>query len=487
MRPVNQYIDKEITFNKTNNMKFKKQSIGSYWLFIIVIAISCYACKKDSVNKENDPLEFDISGLTKHYILSSATGNNDGTDWANAWTELPDDLERDHVYFIGDGNYSSYTFDDSETETQYIYVIKAEENEHGTEEGWETEFGDNQALFLVEEGSTAEHGSVITIQTGYWYVDGQIGSKDSGHGFKFQTTQYGLNYIVQILDPEYSNTVLSNIHLIHCELQHTGTDNALGGGRGFQVHSLAALTKSTIRYCYIHDIPGINIYFANSSYNVLEYSYISRNHSDPVSHGEGLQANEATHNIIVRYNTWEDIEGTAVIIATRDFEIYGNIAFYSDNYPNPGQGGGVSGFVYGGGGSGVSNTNIKIYNNTIYNMSGTNDGIGLPNEVEANIAYNNIWVDCTRIRFFGVDHDYNFYYNIDDHGGNLDSQESFKIFEPNGQMGTSDPFINAAAGNFHLSAETNAGFILQSPYNKDMEGKTRGADGIWSIGAFEFE
>jgi hypothetical protein len=38
-----------------------------------------------------------------------------------------------------------------------------------------------------------------------------------------------------------------------------------------------------------------------------------------------------------------------------------------------------------------------------------------------------------------------------------------------------------------LAAPTTAGSPLASPYNTDLLGKTRGADGTWDRGAFEFD
>ena len=52
--------------------------------------------------------------------------------------------------------------------------------------------------------------------------------------------------------------------------------------------------------------------------------------------------------------------------------------------------------------------------------------------------------------------------------------------------GGTDPFINSAAGDFRLLAGTAAGIALPSPYNLDMNGNVRGADGTWDRGAFEF-
>ena len=53
-----------------------------------------------------------------------------------------------------------------------------------------------------------------------------------------------------------------------------------------------------------------------------------------------------------------------------------------------------------------------------------------------------------------------------------------------------DPFVNAAGGDFHLKAGSraiNRGADLGAAYAQDPDGNTRGADGAWDIGAFEFQ
>jgi hypothetical protein len=58
--------------------------------------------------------------------------------------------------------------------------------------------------------------------------------------------------------------------------------------------------------------------------------------------------------------------------------------------------------------------------------------------------------------------------------------------ETNIQNGTGNPFVNRTGKDYHLSAATNAGYTLSSPYNTDPDGNPRGGDGVWDRGAFEF-
>jgi hypothetical protein len=46
--------------------------------------------------------------------------------------------------------------------------------------------------------------------------------------------------------------------------------------------------------------------------------------------------------------------------------------------------------------------------------------------------------------------------------------------------------VNYAGANFRLASATLAGLTLPSPFNTDLDGNTRGADGVWDRGAYEY-
>ena len=92
-----------------------------------------------------------------HYVRDGAIGANNGSDWINAWTSLPSSLIRGDTYYIADGTYFGYTFDDAESGTSIITIKKAIESDHGSETGWDLSYGDGVATFT----------STITISSGY--------------------------------------------------------------------------------------------------------------------------------------------------------------------------------------------------------------------------------------------------------------------------------------------------------------------------------
>jgi parallel beta-helix repeat protein len=58
------------------------------------------------------------------YVRAGAIGNGTGSDWTNAITQLPATLTRGYTYYIADGSYGSYTFDDAVSGTQVITLKK---------------------------------------------------------------------------------------------------------------------------------------------------------------------------------------------------------------------------------------------------------------------------------------------------------------------------------------------------------------------------
>lgn len=413
-----------------------------------------------------------------HYIRSDASGENNGSSWQDAWTSVPEDLERGHTYYVADGDYSKAFFDDAEEESEFIYLKKATPENHGSDAGWSNAYGDGQAVFAAEDGT------ILIFRNGYYDLDGQTGSGTEGYGFKTKALSDALNYSI-MADSTYKSGINLNsyINIYHtemelagCERIHADPDEGIetgtGSGRGFQVRGV--LSHSILSYVYIHDSPGIPIYYVNNSYdNIVEYSYVTRNHSDPVSHAEAIQTHSGAEYNIVRYSFWEDIEGTAILRLKNDWDVYGNVFHYSPEYPHDGQGDdGIGMGVVGGTG------NLRFYNNTTegihygYNAAYYNSGSG-------NESYNNIWVNCSRIRFVDASgepptsSDYTGLYACDDIGNH--SEDHLQVFDS-----------NPIGSDFRPLFETEAGKTLPFPYNIDPDGNIRGEDGIWTRGAFEY-
>ena len=117
-----------------------------------------------------------------HYVRQGASGN--GNDWSNAYGSLPSTLVRGDTYYVADGSYGGYGFNDADSGTTLITIKKATASDHGTSTGWQSSFGDGQVIFT----------STISFSSGYYVLDGQTGggpgSWKSGFGFKVHDRRY---------------------------------------------------------------------------------------------------------------------------------------------------------------------------------------------------------------------------------------------------------------------------------------------------------
>ena len=96
------------------------------------------------------------------YVRPGGGGAQDGSDWANAFSGVPSALERDTVYWLGAGNYGSYTFDDGASGQLGITLRKATAQAHGSDSGWSAAYGSGQAVF----GPLRFNGSRYTLDGG---------------------------------------------------------------------------------------------------------------------------------------------------------------------------------------------------------------------------------------------------------------------------------------------------------------------------------
>lgn len=393
-----------------------------------------------------------------HYVRAGASGNNSGTDWVNAYTSLPATLVRGDTYYIADGSYSGYTFDDPASGSSVITIIKATPNNHGTDTGWSNAYGDGQAAW-----------GPLNFNSSYWVFDGQkgfgTGSQES-YGFKvsYKGSDKGIKLVRFNNFPFY-------ITLRHVDLEHAGAF----GDNGHDIIYSPAGRYYTLSYCYLHDVGKWPIYIENTSDSIIEYCYVARNESTPAEHSEAIFALNGADRNVVRYCVFEDIEGTGCIMLSGDsWEIYGNVIFWTPGFNRR---------TYGNGAIGTwtqapfFSTNVKIYNNVFANLADATNG-GLNLKSGNNIAYNNLWYNCARPRLYGAAHDYNSFFACADN--------SELSGEAHAQIEAGNPFVELAQKNFRLTAGTAPGLKLSAVYEKDADGKIRGADGTWDRGAFEF-
>jgi len=428
---------------------YKRNLMKSNSIFCVAAGMILLACN--------------LSHAANHYICAGASGANDGTSWANAFTGIPATLVRGDTYYIAGGNYNSgtQTFNTPASGTIYVYLKKANVNDNGGDAGFSMAFASNQAIF------TSTSGPVWVINMVCLSVDGITGSGTNGYGIVLNETSTASDSCCTI----YSYAVAPDgliVKHVECALPDP-SGNYSGGSSSSEYNIYPQIwpgpSPMLLQSNYIHG--GIGTVILNGTSNVMDHCYLARTggqgHSDMVAIPNG-------QNVTIKYCVFENLmdPSTTYIepqvnggVVPNGIYIYGNI------FKATSAGEGTENPSVFSSTSGEQVLNAYIYNNTIYGLhasppsEGMSDtGVWCSSPSSTITVRNNIWQSC--VYNPGMD------CAVNDHN----------LLNTGGAS-----FVNAAAGNFHLAANTTAGVNLGSPYNIDPDGNTRTT---WSLGAYEY-
>ena len=280
--------------------------------------------------------------------------------------------------------------------------------------------------------------------------------------------------------------VLSDITLRHVDIE--------GGGRMATsdtdlLYLVNKFTNITVSYCFLHDTSRTMILTWPASGNgmLIEYSKFARNGN--AEHREAWSAG-ADSNVIVRHNLFEDILGTGVIAIVNskgvasNWDVYGNVFYHTGKYTDGIINTGILFNRYDAGGSpiAVQAKDWRVFNNVVANIRSGSFTAAFTSQNSVNyVVENNIWFNNqpADVGANGVTTaDYNWFYGNGGSGAR----------GPHDINGTGSPFVDAQpwiSGNWALKAPIG-GLALAAPYNIDMNGTVRGADGVFDRGALEF-
>jgi hypothetical protein len=415
-----------------------------------------------------------------HYVRPGATGANTGADWTNAWSSMPAALVRGDTYYLAGGSYGSHTFNDAASGTKTITILRATAADHGTSTGWQPAYGNGTAVFT--------HWDVFTD----WYVfDGRRRNADWNLG---TTSQYGIR--VQGANPPGEKTLRlddgnghGSNHLVFRFIDFVGGGRDTGNGDDV-VYGLTGNSDLTFQYDSLHDSDRTIILTRGNWQRLLvDHCYMARNTSTPAVHGELISMTDTT-NVTWSNNVMEDIEGTAFIAGMNGgtaahWQIFGNVALHTAAYiadtgRKPGHNYGVAGLVYIAHDTDNQNVgnDIEVMNNTIVDVVGVWSGVVIQ-AGSGNVMRNNLWYSSveTGTAFSGtISH--NWYYNTQADGDSTPT----KVVCTTG----CNVFVDLPNRNFHLVKSLPAGYALPAPVSVDSTGVTRGIDGTWDRGAYEF-
>jgi hypothetical protein len=402
-----------------------------------------------------------------HYIRAGATGANNGSSWTDAWTTLPSGTTfvRGDEYFVADGTYNGgYNFSKAASGTIPIKICKATLSTvgscltaHGSDTGWLDTYGDGQAIF---------NGSGVSFSTPYWVFDGvsgagsraSTGSNPSTYGFSFTPPLAGST----IRPVEYN---ASDIQIRHTAVScpgPTGDIQQFGySGTGDRV---------TLSYTYVNNCSSN--YWNQGDDNIIEMSYLATNWSSPANHGVQVQQ---VLRPIFRNNIVSSCVPQCIEPGGGSTTNINNGQYYNNVFANVN---GTNGVLKGTSSGAIIDT--LIYGNTVVNSQGpilyqNNEGLG---NGTGNTVVNNLFYNCSSIMNQST-------------GGPITHSnnalfDSGSLTETGVQIGSGNPFVNSAAGDYRLKAATNAGLTLAPPYMPDLMGVSHGTDGVWDRGAYEF-
>lgn len=419
------------------------------------------------------------------YVRAGATGNGSGADWSNAYPAMPASLVRGDTYYVADGNYGAYTFDDATSGTTPITIKKATASDHGSGTGWLASHGDGQALFAD-----------LTFRTGYYILDGRTRNNADWTA----EASYGIDINGTIVIDSAGVNGLSLSHFSAGGTVGATWPNVPTFAIKMTVGSSPSRRDLYFGNCFLHNAEILIHSRSNENVTIEQCQVGPGFGKEAISHQTGsgwvirnnrfidscvLPANEGCTAVIGMFNFTGG--GDPADCKCDNMQIYGNVFAESGKYSAAKADGVI-----------ILNAtnNSKFYNNNVVRHQGTQSGAvrlyGSGNEIKNNLwywvgNYDGSWGGVLAAQANSVQNNWCFYGNPKPArlGADCSAIGGTKY------VGVENPFVNDAAGNYALKSTfagvspRNLGLNLGAPFNIDMNGRPRGADGGWDIGALE--
>jgi hypothetical protein len=402
---------------------------------------------------------FPASAAT-YFVKSGATGN--GSSWTSAWninTIGWSSLSAGDTVCIAGGTYSgTLTTGKSGTAGGPIVVRRAVASDAtcgSSTAGWSSSY-DAQVVIAG-----------INLQNDYVTIDGAVANgikmnlanssgSPSAIGVSGPTNSVTLRYI-EVAGPCGTTACNQNGDSRSIDLNHWN-----GASYDLQNNML-------IQYANLHGACTI-MWSAHSTNGIIEHSRFADSADstpgNPNCHPNVIAEQDST-NMTFRYNevtNWE-VEGIMACPnggCSSSWDIYGNLWHdpMTDSYPRVLEA------------QGNSNGPYHFYNNTVvgvsYAVHSTANGGSF---AAGSVGNNNIYWNTPGPGLPSNDYDL----------CNSNCSETHLQTYSNTNL-----FTNYSGQNYSLAIATTAGVTLPSPYNMDYIGVTRGADGTWDRGAYEY-
>ncbi len=413
---------------------------------------------------------------SSHYVLKGAKGSNSGSSWTDAWSEMSQigwsSVACGDTIWIGGGTYTSgLTINKTCTASTPLTIqsVLSTDSVPAAAAGYTSAVLGQ--VIILNGGVNLSGGAFVTLS-------GRVGSPtEDNFGISVQcTSQGGCDAFSGAGSGNLTNFTVTYVEMYGpaCVLD----ENCGGGGAsGFNVApSNNKVVNLLLDHDWIHRW-GEAIRTSNWSNAIIQYTDIDTTHNDGPQH-EDVMYNYAQTNLTMRYNRIWNSPNDGIFFdfgGTNGFYFYGNV-FY-------GSGGEYIVFK-----SGYTNAvNVYIYNN-VFEANGNGDysygwldfnGASSSSGAVQNNVFENVAVSGTM-----PSPNYNAYSvsSYKDKGA-----QSF-LYTPGTQFVNEPNPNDYAAADFQLTAAGKTtfgrGVALAAPYNQNPDAATRGAGGIWNIGAY---
>jgi hypothetical protein len=398
------------------------------------------------------------------WYVRSGTGGN-GTSWSSAWSDVTSigwsSVQPGDTIWVSGGRYGSLNVGKSgnaDTAAGRISVKRATAVAHGSDSGWSANY-DGQVVLSGIVWSSQNVGSYVTI-------DGQVDSgiainHGDGDGATSVTFDRGASYVT----------------LRYLDIGGPGDANGFhhaGDDRGIDITAWNGSTYDAVDYLKVQysKIHGActQIWNMNASHGIWEHNRI---YNSTDSNGNPCHPNifvtASSSDVTFRYNEIYNYDAEGIMIINGghgSLYVYGNVWHDGKTYARVIEvQNGVNGPVY-------------FYNNVVDGLWAGFNTANAGQWAQGSQGRNNIWWNMDGSGL--PDEDYDFC------SGSCSGSNSIS--------GGSNPFVDLSAKNYRIASTIGTkyprdrGVNLGTTFglNIDFDGGIRGADGIWDIGAFEF-
>jgi hypothetical protein len=404
---------------------------------------------------------------TNYFVRPSASGRNDGSDWANAWGGwISIGWNRIHagdVVYVAGGAYSGKLLIQASGVT--IQRVRSTDTAATVAAGWSATF-DTTVTQSVPTGSTGilfqnfqtPVGSNVTI-------DGRIAN---GWVINYANDSTG----IAISGVPVANVTLRYIHVIGPgKISETGDTRALDLTPESAGNTTGSLSFLTVDHCEASGGDACMYLAAPAGVSNLLVQYSSFHDAGALNaaqfHPNIVYCGKITFSTF-RYNKFYNIDVEGLFFndpGNDNILIYGNLFYQGSTAPDTGRGIQFN--------TSATGTNVRIYNNTFVALPQAGVLLTGSNHAGCDVRNNIFWqtgIQNPR----GALEDYNYF--------------SGSTGEPHGISNGSNPFVSLAVFNYQINAGAgvrNRGVNLGLPYNIDPAGQSRGT-GAWDIGAYVY-